>query len=87
MGSENRYCVYPNPVPLLLAAPLEVHEKSWERIDVVEHSKTPDSLGNPVAIPAHLALVHFVILRRLHFYLCFRFVLIHATGFSVTPHS
>ena len=47
-----------------------------------EHSDPPDSPWNPVAIPENLAIVHFVIRRRLlHFYLCFRFLLIHATGF------
>ena len=34
----------PSLVPLLLAAPLVIHEKSWESIDVVEHSYPPDSL-------------------------------------------
>ena len=34
----------------------------------VEHSYPPDSPRNPVAIPVNLAIVHFVILRRLHFY-------------------
>ena len=24
------HCAYPNPVPLLLAAPLEVHEMTWK---------------------------------------------------------
>ena len=38
-------------------------------------------------IPTHLAVVHFVILRGLHFFLCFRFLLIHATVFPVTLHS
>ena len=34
--SESAYihCAYPNPVPLLLAAPLEVHEKNWKCLDV-----------------------------------------------------
>ena len=77
----------PSPVPLLLAAPLVIHVKGWESIDVVELSYPPDSLWNPVAIPAHLATVHFVILRRFPFYLCLRFLLIHTTGFTVTPHS
>ena len=86
-GSECRYCACLDPVPLLLEAPLVIHEKSWESIDVVEHSYPPVSPWNLVAIPANLARVHFVILRRLHFSLCFRFLLIHATGFSVTPHS
>ena len=83
----HRHCACPSPVPLWLAALLVNYEKSWESIDVVEHSYPPDSLCNLVAIPAHVATVHFVILRRLHFYLCFRFLLIHATGFTVTLHS
>ena len=29
----NFHCDYPNPVPLLLAAPLEVHEVSWKCLD------------------------------------------------------
>ena len=67
----------PTWYPLLLAAPLVIHEKSWETIDVAEHSYPPDSPSNHVAIPANLAIVHDVILRRLRFYLCFRFLLIH----------
>ena len=33
--SESAYiqCAYPNPVPLLLAAPLEVHEMTWKCLD------------------------------------------------------
>ena len=38
---------------------------------MVEHSYPPDSLCNLVAIPAHVATVHFVILRRLHFIFMF----------------
>ena len=40
---SNRCCAYPSLVPLLLAAPLVIHEKRWESIDVVEHSYPPDS--------------------------------------------
>ena len=42
--SEYGYCAYPDPVPLLLAVPFVIREKSWESIDVVEHSYPPDSL-------------------------------------------
>ena len=31
--SECRHHAYPSPVPLLLAAPLEVHEKKWQYLD------------------------------------------------------
>ena len=65
-------------VPLLLAAPKVIHEKSWRSIDVVEHSYPPDSPWNPAVVPGHLATHHSVILRR-HFYLGFRFLLICAT--------
>ena len=49
---------------------------------MVEHSYPPDFPGNLVAIPAKLAKIYDEILRRLHFYFCFRFLLIHAT----VPH-
>ena len=49
--SEKRYCAYLDPVPLLLAAPLVIHEESWESVDAVEHSYAPDSLWNLEAIP------------------------------------
>ena len=29
-GSDCKCCVYPSPVPLLLAAPLEIHEMTWK---------------------------------------------------------
>ena len=43
--SESAYihCAYPNPVPLLLAAPLEVHEMTWKCLDFL-------SLGFPEAL-------------------------------------
>ena len=28
------HCAYPNPVPLLLATPLVIHEKNWKCLDV-----------------------------------------------------
>ena len=80
-------CAYPSPILLLLATPKAIHEKNWESIEVVDNFYLPDFPWTPVANLAHLAIVHFVILRRLHFYLCFRFLLIHATGFPVTLHS
>ena len=40
-GSEYRYYACPDPVPLLLAAPLVIHEKSCESIDVVERPDSP----------------------------------------------
>ena len=85
--SDCGYCACPDPIPLLLAAPLVIREKSWVNIDVVEHSDPPDSLWNPAIIPANLAIDRCVVPRRHHFYLCFRFLLTHATGFSATLHS
>ena len=58
-------------VPLLLAAPLVIHEKSWESIDVLERS-----------YPAHLATHHSAIPRR-HFSLDLGYLLVHATTFLV----
>ena len=29
-------CLHPSPIPLLLATPLVIHEKSWQSIEVVE---------------------------------------------------
>ena len=65
----------PDPLPLLLATPLVNSREELERVlmwlSILIHQIL---FENPVAIPAHLAEVHFVILlRRLHFYLCFRF--------------
>ena len=48
---------------------------------MAEHPYPPDSLKKPVAIPAHLAIVHLEIIRRLHFSLCFQFLLFLAMGF------
>ena len=47
----------------------------------------PNSLRTPAANPAIHAIDRFVILRVLHFYFCFQFLLIHAAGSSVAPHS
>ena len=44
-----------------------------ERVLIKLNILIHDSPQNPVAIPANLAIVHFVILRRLHFDLGFRF--------------
>ena len=71
---------YPNPVPLLLAAPEVIHEKNWKCLDVLEHFHLPAHTGTPVPIQAPLATHHSAILRRRHFYLGFRFQLIYATG-------
>ena len=74
LGPSESACwhyAYPSPVPLLLAAPLVIHEKSWRVL--VEHHYPPDSLWDSVAIPAPLATVHFVILRRLHCFCVFGF--------------
>ena len=47
----------------------------------------PNFLWNPAASPASHATDRFVLLRVLHFYFSFRFLLIYAACFPVTPHS
>ena len=93
-GSECKNCVYPSPVPLLLATPLVTHEKNWKCLDIQaqgfsvalkDQFHRPNFLWTPAASPASHATDRFVLLRFLHFY--FRFLLIHAPSFPVTPHS
>ena len=95
-GSECRYCACPSPVPLLLAPPLVIHEKNWKCPDpqapgflvaLQEHFHQPKFLCTPVGSPAVHAIDRHVLLRVLHFYLCFWFLLVSAAGFPVIPHS
>ena len=94
--SAGRHYAYPNPVPLLLATPLATHEKNWKCLDIqaqgypvalTDYVHRPNSLRTPAANPAIHVIDRFVHLRVLHFYFCFRFLLIHAAGFPVAPHS
>ena len=93
--SACRHCAYhPNPVPLLLAAPLVIHEKNWKCLDIqaqgwhvalLKYFHRPNFLWTPAVSPASQAIDRFVVLRRLHFYL--QFLLVLATGFPVTLNS
>ena len=94
--SECGHYACPNLVPLLLATPLVIHEKNWKCLDAQapglpvaakNNFHRPHFLWTPAASPASHAIDRSVLLRVLHFYLCFRFLLIHAPGFTVTPHS
>ena len=97
--SACRHSAYPNPVPLLLATPLVIHEKSLGNVWAPLHASLPEallkyfhqpqfSLRIPVAIPANLATVR---LRNSSS----SFILIYVFGFcwstrsvfSVAPHS
>ena len=89
------HCACPNPVPLLLATPLVIHEKNSKCLDVQapgfpvapkNHFHWPISLWTPAASLASHAIDLPVLLRVLHFQ-CFWFLLIYAAGFTVTPHS
>ena len=44
-GSECWCYVYPDPVPLLLAAPLAIHEKNLKRLGVLEHCHLPSKFS------------------------------------------
>ena len=72
------HCGYPNPVPLLLAAPLEVHEMTCRCLDFL-------ALG--FANQAIHAKYLFVLLLIHHFYFCFRFLRFHAAGLPEALHS
>ena len=87
--SAHIHCAYPNPVPLLLAAPLEVHEMTRKCLDfpalgfpkaLLKYFQQPISLRIPVAKQAIHAIYLFVLLRVPHFYFCFWFLWIHAAG-------
>ena len=97
LGPSESACghyAYPNPVPLLLATSLVIHEKNWKCLDILaqgfpvaltDYLHRPNFLWNPSANPASHATDRFVLLRVLHF--CFRFLLVYAAGFPVAPHS
>ena len=75
------HCAYPNPVPLLLAAPLEFHEMTWKCFDfhAVDFSKAllkcfhqPNSIWIPTVNQTIYAIYFFVLLIH-HFFLGFDF--------------
>ena len=90
------HCAYSNPVPLLLATSWEIHEMNWQRLDPLAQgflrcsvglrSSTKISLKSCSQSSIH-AIDRFVFLRVLNFYFRFRFLLVHAAGFPVAPHS
>ena len=94
LGPSESACrdhAYPNPVPLFLAAPLVIHEKNWKYLDpqaqgfpkaLKDYFHQPHFLWNPAASPAIHAIYRFVLLRVLHFYLCFRVLWVYA---AVSP--
>ena len=91
-----RHYAYPNPVPLLLATPLLNHEKNLKCFGIhaqgfpmalMDYVHPPKSLWTPAANPAFHVIDRFVLLRVLHFYLCFWFLLVQASGFPGAPHS
>ena len=73
------------PTPHLLAASKVIHEKNRKRLDVLEHFLLSSISSSHSGTPCTNG--HCVILRRRHFSLSFRFLLTHATGFSVLTHS
>ena len=95
-GSACGHYAYANPVPLLLATSLVVHEKYWKCLDpeaqgfpvaLKDGFHRPNVLGTPAASLASHAIDHSVLLRVLHFYVCFRSLLVYWAGFPVAPHS
>ena len=94
--SASVHCACTNPVPLLLAAPLEVHEMTWKCLDFLalgfpkaleDYFHRPIFLWIPVANQAIHATYLFALLLILHFYFCFRFLWIHAAGLPEALHS
>ena len=70
------HCAYPNPVPLLLVAPLEVHEMLWKCLDflalgfskaLLKYFHQPNSLWTPADSPASHVIDRSVLLCVLHF--------------------
>ena len=89
------HAYHPNPVPLLLAAPLVIHEKNWKCLDIqaqgwhvvlLKYFHRPNFLWTPAASPASQAILRLVLLCVL-LYFWFRFLLVYASGFSVALHS
>ena len=73
-----------------------IHEKNWRCLHVQaqgfsvalkDNFHPPSFLWTLVASPASHAIDRSVLLRVLHFYLCFRFLVVYAAGFTVTSHS
>ena len=93
-GNECKHGACPSTVPLLLAAPVVIHEKNWKCLDV-------QATGLPVAQKEHFHQPNFLnccsqsgksckrsrCTSSRHCYLCFRFLLVYASGFPVAPHS
>ena len=59
--------------------------KNWKRLGVLEHHHLPDFPRTLPAIPADHAKLRPALLRC-HFYLGFRFLLVHATSLLVLHH-
>ena len=99
LGPSQSACghyAYPNPVLLLLATPLVIHEKNWKCLDIQaqgfsialrDYVHRPNCLWTPAANLGIHVLDRFVLLRVHHFYFCFRFLSVYASGFPVAPHS
>ena len=66
----------------MLAAPKVIHEENWKHLDVLNTF----IYRTVLATLAHFATHHSVIPRR-HFYLGFRFLVIHATNFPRADES
>ena len=80
LGSPARRLQKALVVPLLV-----IHEKNWQCFDPLaqgfpvalwDYFHQPNSLWNPDASPASHAIYRCVLLRVLHFYVCFRFLLV-----------
>ena len=80
--SACRHYAHPNPVPLLLAAPLEVHEMTLKCLDflisgfskaLLKYFHQPNSLWIPVANQAIHEIFLFVLHLIPHFYFVFGF--------------
>ena len=91
--SESAYihCAYPNLVPLLLAAPLEVHETNWKCLDflvlafpkaLLKYFHQPNSLWIPVANQA-IHAIYLSVLLQIHQL----FLWIFAAGVPEALHS
>ena len=96
--SESSYfhCAYPNPVPLLLAAPLEVYEMTWKCLDfpalgfseaLLNFFHQPNSSCIPVANQAIHAIYLIVLLSTPYYHFGFRILWIHAAGLPEALHS
>ena len=75
-GMWYKHCAY--PIPLLLAVLKVFREKNWKRLGVLEHFHPPDRAWTPVAFLTDYATSFLVQPRCRHFYMGFRFLLVHA---------